>query len=196
MESSLILLTGGGSRRLGQDKATVNLGGQRLVDLLLAQVPTQVPVIIVGPALHGLHRAVRVVREEPPGSGPLAGIGSGVAASGTELVAVLAVDMPFAMATVAEALHRLSARADRDAVLPTNPQGYPQLLCGAYRAAALRTALNAVGPLADRAVKTLLPGLDYDTWPVPASDLADVDTADELARARSRVITEFSVRRP
>lgn len=169
----------------------MQLGGQRLVDRLLGQVPEYVPVVIVGPALDGLSRTVAVVREEPPGSGPLAAIGAGVAAVETDLVAVLAVDMPFAVAVVAEAISRLSRCADTSAMLPTDPDGFPQTLCGGYRAAALREAVHASAPLADRAVKTLLPHLRYRTWSVRADDVADVDTPEQLERARRRVLVHM-----
>ena len=35
----------------------------------------EVPVVVVGPTLAGLARPVVFVREDPPGSGPLAAIG-------------------------------------------------------------------------------------------------------------------------
>jgi molybdopterin-guanine dinucleotide biosynthesis protein A len=106
---TLIVLTGGASRRLGRDKATVHVGGRRLVDRLLADVPEYVPVVVVGPVLDGLARRVAFVREEPSGSGPLAGIGAGMAAVGTPLVGVIAADMPFAVPVVAGALWRVRA---------------------------------------------------------------------------------------
>ena len=79
----MVVLTGGASRRLGRDKATTHVGGRRLVDRLLAEVPADVPVVIVGPSLERLARPVRFVREDPPGSGPLAAIGAGLAEVGT-----------------------------------------------------------------------------------------------------------------
>ena len=48
---TLIVLTGGASRRLGRDKATTHVGGRRLVDRVLADVPVEVPVVMVGPSL-------------------------------------------------------------------------------------------------------------------------------------------------
>jgi molybdopterin-guanine dinucleotide biosynthesis protein A len=122
------VLTGGASRRLGQDKATTHVGGRRVIDRLLAEVPVDVPVVIVGPAVEGLDRPVTFVREDPPGSGPLAGIGAGLAEVGTPFVGVIAADMPFASPVVAEALLRLRATTaeepDSDRVMdPVHPMG-------------------------------------------------------------------------
>ena len=107
----MVVLTGGASRRLGRDKATSHVGGRRLVDRILAEVPADVPVVIVGPLLDAMARPVRFVREDPPGSGPLAAIGAGLAEVSTPFVGLIAADMPFAVPVVAEALSRLASRA-------------------------------------------------------------------------------------
>jgi molybdopterin-guanine dinucleotide biosynthesis protein A len=172
-----------------------------------------VPVVIAGPPLEGLARPVRFVREDPPGSGPLAGIGAGLAAVSTPTVGVIAADMPFALPVVVEALTRLTEAAPpsdvhgtenrvggsvhgvdpqitAQAVVPIDPLGYRQPLCAAYRTDALRTALAALGPLAGLSVRSLLLGLDVVEWSVPAAALADVDTEEQLTAARTRAAEE------
>ena len=111
-----------------------------------------VPVVVVGPTLDGLARPVMFVREDPPGSGPLAGIGAGLAEVGTPYVGVIAADMPFALPVVVEALSRLRAATSGasnghgvGAVVPVDPEGYRQLLCAGYRTDALRGALDSAG---------------------------------------------------
>lgn len=118
----MVVLTGGSSRRLGRDKATAHVGGRRLVDRILAEVPPDVPVVIVGPSLDAMARPVRFVREDPPGSGSLAAIGAGLAEVRTPLVGMIAADMPFAGPVVAEALSRL-AHEPAPASPPTLRQG-------------------------------------------------------------------------
>lgn len=186
----LVVLSGGASRRLGRDKATTHVGGQRLLDRLLAQVPAAVPVVVVGPAVDGLPRAVDVTREDPPGCGPLAAIAAGVARLEGPLVGVLAADMPFAVPLVADALSRLAADPDSDAVVPVDAEGHPQLLCAAYRGAALRRALDACTPLVGRPVRALLGRLRVMEWPASSDDLVDVDTGERLRLARSRAAGE------
>jgi molybdopterin-guanine dinucleotide biosynthesis protein A len=192
------------------------VGGRRLVDRLLAEIPAEVPVVVVGPTLDGLVRRVNFVQEDPAGSGPLAGLGVGVAAVGTPYVGVLAADMPFALPVVVEALIRLQATScvitgsarvrdlghsmggDDDAangrgvgaVVPVDPEGYRQLLCAGYRTNALRGALDALEPLAGLPVRAVHGELVVMEWPVPAAALADVDTREQLAVARTRAAEE------
>jgi molybdenum cofactor guanylyltransferase len=90
-----LLLTGGASRRLGRDKATLPIGtttlGAHLASLLEAHVA---PVIEIGPGVTTL----AAVREDPPGSGPLAAVTAGARALGVAgyrgSVIVLACDLP------------------------------------------------------------------------------------------------------
>lgn len=185
------MLSGGSSRRLGRDKATTHVGGRTLLARLLAGVPAAVPVVVVGPRIPDLPQRVTWCREDPPGSGPLAGIGAGVQHARTPAVGLLAADMPFAAGVVAQALAILTA-ADTavDAVVPTDPEGRRQPLAAAYRAEALRGALARLAPLTGRPVRAVLEHLRVMEWPVPAADLADVDTATDLGSARRRVAQE------
>jgi molybdopterin-guanine dinucleotide biosynthesis protein A len=197
-----MVLAGGASRRLGRDKATTHVGGARLVDRLLAGIGESVPVILVGPRPPDLPANVRVTREDPPGTGPLAGLGAGAAQVLTPVVAVCAADMPFALPVLEQMAARVVAACDPhhdaddapsstagaypEVVAPRDGRGTPQLLCAVYRTDALRRALADLGPLADRPVHALLGHLRVMEWPVPAAALADVDTVEELRRARVR----------
>jgi hypothetical protein len=71
-----------------------------------------------------------------------------------------------------------------------DPEGYRQWLCAGFRVDALRVALDALGPLAGRPARALHGELHVMEWPVPAADLADVDTAEKLAVARTRAAEE------
>jgi molybdopterin-guanine dinucleotide biosynthesis protein A len=190
------VLSGGASRRLGRDKATTHVGGARLLDRLLLMIPESIPIVLVGPPVADLPRTVRAAREDPPGSGPLAGIGAGLAHVGTPLVGVLAADMPFAVSLLREALAALAevttprGTGGVEAVVPVDPDGHPQLLCAAYRTDALDHALARLAPLAGRPARALLPILRVMEWVGPAAALADVDTPEGLADARLRAVQE------
>jgi molybdopterin-guanine dinucleotide biosynthesis protein A len=199
---TLLVLSGGASRRLGRDKATTHVGGTRLVDRLLQALPDTIPVVLVGPPVEGLPREVRTCREDPPGSGPLAGIGAGLVHVQTSLVGVVAADMPFALPVVRAALATLvgqspptggeAGSAEIGAIVPVDPSGHPQLLCAAYRTADLRHAVAELGELAGRPVRAVLPLLRVMEWTVAAAALADVDTPEGLAAARLRAAEEVS----
>ncbi len=181
-----LLLTGGASTRLGVDKAELRRDGERLADRtarLLASVCTV--AVEVGPGVS----ALPAVREDPPGSGPLAALVAGadaLAAWGVEApVLVLGVDLPFVERPL---LEWLAARPGSGTVVP-RVGGSPQPLCARYGwgdlavaarlrrdgAAAMRTLLDAVA----------VTYVDEDAWGTVTdrSGFDDVDTPDAVTRA-------------
>ncbi|MEQ8658860.1 MAG: molybdenum cofactor guanylyltransferase [Hyphomicrobiales bacterium] len=67
------ILTGGKSRRMGEDKALLDFGGERLVDRVIARIAPQVDLVcMVGPSDYGTGLAN--VADDPNFQGPLAGI--------------------------------------------------------------------------------------------------------------------------
>jgi molybdopterin-guanine dinucleotide biosynthesis protein A len=104
-----IILTGGGSRRMGADKASLDWNGQRAVDRVatLAAAAGAVRVLTVGRD-HGLEH----VPDDQPGAGPVGGVLAGarvLAAQGLLRMLVLAVDAP---TTTVEDLAPLLAAAE------------------------------------------------------------------------------------
>ena len=93
-----VVLAGGASRRMGRDKALMELDGEPLVARavrLLSGVCSDVVVASGdGRRLDGAGLGVRQVADILPGAGPLAGIVAGLEAARHTLVAVVAVDMP------------------------------------------------------------------------------------------------------
>lgn len=90
-------MAGGQSRRMGQPKAALAIGGEpllrRVARLLLLAVPK---VVVVGaPELSELVPDLAVLQDLHPRIGPLAGIETGLLSVTTELIFVVACDMPF-----------------------------------------------------------------------------------------------------
>jgi len=178
-----LVLTGGASRRLGIDKATLRVGGESLADRT-ARVLTSVadPVLEVGPGLTRLE----VVREAEPGRGPLAAMAAGGAAlaargAGERAVLVLAVDLP---ALDPALLRLLVAAPPADAVVP-RVGGRAQVLCARYSPGALVQAAALVGA-GERSVRALLgtgsvAWIDEHEWGrvTTATCFADVDTPED-----------------
>ncbi|MGI8530104.1 MAG: molybdenum cofactor guanylyltransferase [Geodermatophilaceae bacterium] len=182
-----VVLAGGAARRLrGQAKPELRLGGRRLLDLVLDSVPEADPRIVVGPAM-SVPAGVRLLREEPAGGGPVAGLAAGLAALRTEvdLLAVLAADLPFLTHPVITAL--LDSVAD-GAVL-VDDTGRDQLLLGVWRVAALRTAVAALPTVVGASLRATVAALDVVrvSWDVPAGTPPpwwDCDTAEDLRQAK------------
>ena len=181
MDCAGILLTGGSSRRLGFDKATVRIGDETLAGRaarVLAAVCS--PVVEVGPG----HTGLPTVREEPPGSGPLAALVAGAAALACDRVLLLACDL----ARVEPPLLRLIAEWDGAPTAVPVVGGQQQLVCARYGpdALALAPSLLAAG---ERSLRALVARLDADEvdaahWGAVAGDeaFADLDTPSDLER--------------
>jgi molybdopterin-guanine dinucleotide biosynthesis protein A len=185
MAPTALVLCGGSSRRLGRDKLAEPLGASTVLDVTLAGLPAAWPVVAVGPE-RPTTRPVRWTAEHPPGGGPLAAIAAGLALVETQVVVVLAGDMPFAGPLAADLATALERRSGLDAVAATTDEGGRENpLLAAYRTAAVRQALPP-DPRHGRA-RALLDALDHDGLLVPAAEAADVDTPEALAAARRRV---------
>jgi molybdopterin-guanine dinucleotide biosynthesis protein A len=92
---SAVLLAGGASRRMGQDKALLSVNGeplwQRQWRLLESLRPQE--IFWSGPARPQPPAHVRFVVDEFPGAGPLAGISACLDILRSDLLLVLAVDL-------------------------------------------------------------------------------------------------------
>ncbi|WP_298331035.1 NTP transferase domain-containing protein [Haloactinopolyspora sp.] len=185
---SAVILAGGAGRRLGgRDKPAIVVGGRTLLDRAVEACAGSAEVVVVGPQ-RSTARPVRWTREDPPGSGPLAALHTGLTATTTapDVVVVLAADLPsITAAQVARLIDALESADDADAALAADAGGRVQPLVGAYRAEALRAAVIAISDPRDQAFHRVLPRLTVIT----VADLpgtSDIDTPDDLARWQTR----------
>ena len=179
----MVVLAGGGSRRLGHDKLTASLGrGATVLDTLLAGVRGALPLVdvtAVGPEVATTH-PVTWVREDPPGGGPVAGLSAGLRGlDDGDVAVVLAGDQPFAGPALPLLL---AALGTADAAIGVDPSGADQPLTGCYRVGPLRRAVGDAP--AGRSVRSVLALLTVVRVDLSARASLDVDTAADLARAR------------
>ncbi len=182
---SALVLAGGRAARLGgQAKPQLEVGGRTMLATVLHAVADAERRVVVGPP-QPVPEGVVVVREQPPGGGPVAALRAGLPAVGTDVVALLAGDLPFlSAAPIAE----LRAALTGNGVLVVDDGGRDQYLLGLWRTDALRGALPpAGGPaslrrvLAPLAADRLRPRVPPGTPP----PWLDCDTPADLARARA-----------
>ena len=183
--ATALVLCGGDSRRMGSDKTTATLGGATVLDHLLDGLPADWPLVVVGPE-RPTRRAVRWTREAPAGGGPVAAVAAGLSLVDTELVVVLAGDMPFAAHPAGSLVSTLQGDAASDAVVAVDAGGRPNPLLAAFRTASLNGALP--NPPANAPARSLL-AVAHTTLPVDEADSLDVDTPEALAVARHRLAT-------
>ena len=181
LDVTVVVLAGGTSRRFGSDKLAAPLNGSTVLETVVRSLPQDWPVVVVGPP-RDCGRPVTWTREDPPGGGPLAGVAAGVAQVETDVVAVVAGDMPYAgpaLVTLVAALR--TASPDLGAVVAVDAQGVPNPLLTAYRTASLREALPV--PAADRPAKLLLalPHLDLLVTGPASRDVDSQADLDDLA---------------
>ncbi|MFC4602452.1 NTP transferase domain-containing protein [Rhodococcus kronopolitis] len=190
---AIVLAGGSGSRMGGVDKPALEVAGRTLLDTALDAVSGAATVVVVGPD-RDLPATVRQTQESPRGSGPVAALAAGLPELGpTELVAVLAADLPFLTPAAVGALAAaLAADPAADAAFAVDEGGRVQFLLGLWRTGALtaRLAALAADGLANQAMKTLVP-TNHAT--VPMSDISDCDTEADLAQARSRDTPSMSI---
>ena len=179
-----IVLCGGAGRRFGGDKTRADLAGIPVLDHVLDGLPSDWPVICVGdPRL--TRRPVRWCREDPPGGGPVAAIAAALRHVDSPVVVVLGGDMPHAAGPAPDLASRLAQGPDLEAVLGSDGDGRLQPLLAAYRTEALRGAVPQ--PAAGAALMRLLDSLRTLVVPLPEGAALDVDTTEDLDRARHRL---------
>lgn len=134
-----IILAGGQSRRMGQNKALLRLtpDGPRLIELALAATRTIASEIILSTNTPDDYAwlGLPTVADAVPGAGPLAGLAAGLAALASEWALLVGCDMP----SIAPNLLRLLAaqRQDAQAVVPLNQDERPEPLCALYHRSCL-----------------------------------------------------------
>lgn len=199
---AVILAGGRGSRLGGVNKPELEVAGRRLLDAALAAAAGAERTVVVGDV--SVPVGVLRTREDPPFTGPVAGLDAGMAAlraipaqgvrSSTEPGApdrsrpespwtlVLASDLPAAEAAVAVLL--AADPGDHDGVCLLDADGRLQWLLGCYRTSVLARRLADRGEIT--AMHRLLEPLDLLGVPGAASSTVDLDTPEDIAAWRAR----------
>ncbi|MFD8706270.1 molybdenum cofactor guanylyltransferase [Kitasatospora sp. NPDC059648] len=185
----VIVPAGGAARRLdGADKPGLTVGETSLLDRVLAACAGSRTTVVVGPARPTAREGVRWTRERPPGGGPVAAVAAGLDLVTADTVLLLAADLPFldrrTVDRLASALDGAGPHAD--AAVLVDAGGRDQPLTAAYRTAALRAALAALGDPAGQPLRRLVGGLNRLRVADTDNVAYDCDTWEDLEQARER----------
>ena len=188
-----VLLAGGAARRFGgRPKGLALLGGARIADRVLAALrgATRSQVRIANDSdAAAWFPGERLVADDAPGLGPLAGLASALRAAEGAPALVVAWDMPFVTATLLRELCR-RGEAGAIAVVPVHgTDGWSEPLCAWYAPGCLEVcrALLATGARRAGALFDALPGAetigdtDLASLGDPARLFTSVDTPGLLA---------------
>jgi molybdenum cofactor guanylyltransferase len=180
-----MLLTGGSSRRMGVDKASIVIGNRACAETVGSRLSAvAVPSIEVGPGRSGL----TAFADEARGSGPLAAMATGWKAlreiGHRGAVIVLACDLPEISVAFLDLLARLPGEGTAVPVV----NGRSQPLCARFSSTSLDMCSDLVargrrslhGPLEE----TTVTWLGQEMWSTVTDDrcFADIDTPEDLAR--------------
>ena len=126
-----VVLAGGKSSRMGQDKALIEIGGRSLLDLALDKLDPHVQELLVigDPAKYG-HAGPFVIADEWPGKGPLGGLTTAMRYASNDRLLVIACDLPGLTPAFFERLKPLLG-AHTEAVVPRH-DGLIEPLAAAY----------------------------------------------------------------
>ena len=176
-----VVLTGGLSRRMGTDKALVEVDGEAMVVRVAAALAEGgcEPVVCQGGDADALARhGLRVTPDSEPGHGPLTAIADALAWAAPADVLVSACDLPWLDAATVERLIRAAdGRPDADVLAATDESG-PHLLALWRQAAGARLGeLLVEGVAAYRAALERLGAVAVD---VPSSVVVNVNSPEDL----------------
>jgi len=180
-----VVLTGGASRRMGHDKALVEIDSVAMAARVAAALAGAGcdPVILQGGDAEALAAlGLSVAPDSRPGEGPVAAIADALAAAAPDDVVVSACDLPWLdSATVADLLTVADASPDADVVVAGDEDGTH--LVGVWR---MRGREPLAGLLAEgvRSYRGALARLATIHVPVPPAAVANVNTPEDLRRRR------------
>jgi molybdopterin-guanine dinucleotide biosynthesis protein A len=139
-----IVLAGGSGKRMGGVlKPVLSVGGVPLITRVLGALGKAGHLVVVGPSELDPYLPQNVLRtqEDPPGGGPVAGIGAGFALRAhAESVIVAAGDLPF---LTWDAITLLT-QADAGCAVYVDDEGRRQPLVAVWQPTALESALYGV----------------------------------------------------
>jgi molybdopterin-guanine dinucleotide biosynthesis adapter protein len=186
-----MILAGGLSRRMGQDKATARLGGQTLLSHAIARLRPQTGTLLINSNGHNADGyGLPVIADTVPGyQGPLAGILAGLLfvaqhMPGTSHMVVVPVDCPFLPADLVGRL--VAGVTAKDTVIVAEAGGRHHFTTGLWPLSCLHALEAFLADGTDRSVKGFLGQHGFHSVPfeeTPDSNFANINAPEDLARA-------------
>jgi len=184
-----VILAGGESRRMGQDKAEVIFRGETLLDCAIANLEPLFANIVVSVRQPRQDFPLPCLCDESGSLGPMCGIATALAHVETDWVFAIACDMPFISPVLVRAMAK--RRADHDMVLAM-VDGYLQPLAAFYAKSCLPQMQQQLAG-DHRSLKTLVGNVNALTmqeqecaqYDAELLSFFDLDTRTDLACAET-----------
>lgn len=179
-DTSAVILAGGQSRRMGQDKSLMPVGGQPLIAGIAAQLAPRFPEVLISSNEPWKYRflGLPVIADEEPGQGPLMGLLSSLKAAAGRRILAIACDIPVLDLAFIDELLLLSEHAD--IVMPVSASGRREPLFAVYdkRVIPQAQALLAAGR---RRIVDVLEGLTVSSPAMPEGWYHNLNTPQDCA---------------
>ncbi len=186
------ILAGGRSRRMGRDKARIEFEGKTLLARAVATVSAvATKTTVIARTIDAYPESgVPVIADLRPNCGPLAGIETALSAAKSDLVIVLACDMPF---VTDELLKFMLERGNPNgAIIPADPDGRPCGVCAVYGREILTKISNLldagerrVDALFSNTPTGIVPFTDFSHLSGSPDFLANFNIPDDFTAIRS-----------
>lgn len=188
---SLAIIAGGQSRRMGRDKAFVDLAGKPLIEHVIersADLGQAETILITNKPAQYAHLGLPMHSDILPDKGSLGGIYTALVQAQCPDVLALACDMPFVNSDLLRYLVDL-IRADIDIVVP-RVDGYPQGLHAIYKATCIAPIAKQLAAdrlkiirFYDQMRVRYLDETEYAAFDPQRRSFANLNTPQELAEA-------------
>ena len=182
------VLAGGGSTRMGRDKALLPVGECTLLERVARAVAEAAGnVTIIAPPDRYSQFGFTVVPDQVEGKGPLGGLHTALSRTDSDWNLIVACDMPGITADFLKTLIHAAESSQADCIAPQTPAGF-EPLCAVYHR---RCRDRAAAALDRNSLKMQDFLCDLHVQPVAVSEsgaLKNVNTPEDLHRAQAHYI--------
>ena len=181
-----VILAGGQSRRMGFNKALVNVQGRPLISVLIDRIRPLTERILISsndPSAY-LFLNFPVIADFYKDQGPLAGFHSAMHQNECSLFLIIACDLLNLQLPILRKL--ISFCEGYDAAIPRTSDGIAHPLCAAYRPTCLPIIESSLLKGDNKVIKTFLSDRLSVRWVTPDegsfkdTDLANINTPEDL----------------
>jgi molybdenum cofactor guanylyltransferase len=185
-----VILAGGQSRRMGFNKALIDVDGRPIISILIDQVRRLTNRVLISSNDDSSYRFLNfpVIPDHFAGCGPLAGLHAAMRWNDCSLYIVLACDLPNLQVRLLRSL--VSLAEGFDAAIPRTADGLAHPLCAVYRKTCLAAIEQALEKGSNKFIETFLDTTLAVRWIGPdegvyaPADLANINTPEDLRRLR------------
>lgn len=179
-----VVLAGGSSKRFGgADKALIDLGGRPFLERALDALADAGKTVVVGPRREGFSPTEWIAEVHP--GGPVMALAAGIEVTLSEIVVVLAVDMPLVTGVHVDQLVTGLASGEAEAMALADSSGRVSHLAGAYRRGPLIRSLAALAELEGARLRDVI--RDLDVRALESEAARDCDSPEELLRLEAEM---------